>query len=124
MEANEKKLDHNPTVDEPVIPFETLKNFVNRKHLAYEMTPKSPNEVNYIELSRTIPINRALKQAFKQTQIKKNHCILINYAKIVVKMAALIHEVLNDKLFFYLQLNFQSRQQYNVQPKSATQKMC
>ena len=29
--ANEKKIDHNPTVDEPVILFETLKNFVNRK---------------------------------------------------------------------------------------------
>ena len=47
--ANEKKLDENPTVDEPIIPFETLKNFVKRKRLAYEMTPKSSNNVNYLE---------------------------------------------------------------------------
>ena len=47
--ANEKKIDDKPTVYEPVIPFETLKYFVNRKHLAYEMTPKSPTDNFYIE---------------------------------------------------------------------------
>ena len=47
--SNEKKLDHSPTQEEPVISFEIPKNYINRKHIANEMTPKPSNEVNYIE---------------------------------------------------------------------------
>ena len=47
--GNEKKLDRKPTVDEPVNPIERLKNFVNKKHPAYELTPKSSIDVKYLE---------------------------------------------------------------------------
>ena len=95
--ANEKKLDQKLTLDEPVIPFETLKNFVKRKHLAYEMTPKSSNQVKHLEL-KIFPTNHALKHVFKQTQIKKNHRSLLNSAKSVAKKANLSHHVLKNKL--------------------------
>ena len=43
--ANEKKLVHIPTLEEPVISFEVLIKCINRKHIANEMTPS--HEVNY-----------------------------------------------------------------------------
>ena len=95
--ANEKKLDHNPTVDETVIPFQKQKNFVKREHLAYEMTPKSSNEVNHLKPNFFLN-NEALKHVFKQTQTTKNHRSLLNSAKIATKVATLSRDVLNDKL--------------------------
>ena len=38
-----------PLMIQPVIPFETLKNFIKRKHLAYEITPKSSDDANSLE---------------------------------------------------------------------------
>ena len=49
-------------------------------------------------LRNAIPNNHALTHAFKQTQIIKNHRILINSATIAEKMATLSHNVSNDKL--------------------------
>ena len=63
--AKENKLDHNATVDEPVNAFETIKNFVNRKHLAYELTPRFLNEVHYIE-----PQERQSHQSRSQTRFQ------------------------------------------------------
>ena len=47
--ANKRKLDHNPTLEVPVISFELLKKCSNRRHIAKEMTPKPSIEVKYIE---------------------------------------------------------------------------
>ena len=47
--ANEKKLDTNPNLEERVISFEILENYINRKHIAIEMTPELLDDVNYIE---------------------------------------------------------------------------
>ena len=47
--ANEKKNNHHPSVDEVFIPFETISNFAKKKQLAYEVTLKPPNDVNYLE---------------------------------------------------------------------------
>ena len=48
---SERKLDHNPTLEGPVISFAILKNHMNRKHIPNEMTPKPSIEVNCIELT-------------------------------------------------------------------------
>ena len=41
--ATEKKSDQNPTLEKPVIAFEILKNWINRKNIANEKTPKPSN---------------------------------------------------------------------------------
>ena len=46
---NEKKVDQNPAYEEPLISVAILKNCINRKHVANEMTLKPSNEVNYTE---------------------------------------------------------------------------
>ena len=77
--ANEEKLDHDRTVDEPNTPIETLKNFVNRKHLAYDLTPKFSNEVDYLKpqdcyfhLSRSQTKYQTDRENKKNTTIEKN----------------------------------------------------
>ena len=96
--ANGKKLDHNPTVDEPVIPFETLKKFVDKKHLANDMTSKFSMRLTIWNLKNVFPSNHVLKHAFKQNQIMKNQRSLVNSAVILEKMVTLSHDALNDKL--------------------------
>ena len=51
--ANGKKLEHTPTVDSPIINFQVLKDYINRKHLAQEMTPKDPNPIFSVQNTYT-----------------------------------------------------------------------
>ena len=45
--AKGKKLEHYPRVEIPIRAFHTLKDNINRKHLASELTPKkSPSKFN------------------------------------------------------------------------------
>ena len=53
--ANEKKLDHNPTLEEPVILFAILKNYINMNLIANETRLKSSND----------PDNKASPQVYK-----------------------------------------------------------
>ena len=46
--VTEKKQDQKPTVDELLIPFEILKNFVKSENIASEMTSQSSIDVNYL----------------------------------------------------------------------------
>ena len=50
--ANEKKLDTNPTLEERVFSFEILENYINRKHIANEMTPEPSDKIYYMESTR------------------------------------------------------------------------
>ena len=47
--SKEDILDHNPTVEEPVISFDILKICIKRKQIPNEMTPKSSIEVKCVE---------------------------------------------------------------------------
>ena len=47
--ANEKNLQQNPTLEEPLISIENLETHINRKHIANDMTPKPSNDIKYFE---------------------------------------------------------------------------
>ena len=62
------------TVDESNTPTETFKTFVNRKHLAYDMTPKFSNEVVYLKPhERYFQLSRSQKVTKQTEKIKKHH---------------------------------------------------
>ena len=61
--ADKMKPDHGLTVDEPGNQFEIVKNFLTRKNLARGMTPKSFNDVIYLE-----PRQRYSHQSRSQTR--------------------------------------------------------
>ena len=78
-----KKLNASPTVDEQVIPIETLEKIVNRKHFAEEMTTKSSKDVNYTALQERFPTNNDLSHTIEETHTTINHHNLINFATFV-----------------------------------------
>ena len=47
--TNEKKVNHNPTLEEPVVSSDFLQFYINKKHIAIEKTTKLSNEVVYFE---------------------------------------------------------------------------
>ena len=72
FKANEKKLDHNSTVDEQFTPFELLKKFVNRKRLAYEVLPKSSNDVKQLESEERYTHQTRSQTCYQTDPDKKN----------------------------------------------------
>ena len=116
--ANENKLDHNPTVDEPVIAFETLKNFVYRKHLAYEMTPRFLNEVHYLETQE-----RQSHQSRSQTRFQTDPDIEDSpqFNEVCRRNGHSISRCFKRQTDKYRRFTFKYRQHYDAQPKSATQ---
>ena len=75
--AHEKNLVENPNVDEPVIPFEIKKDFLFRKHLAYDLTPEVSKQIESFELLEHNYQQSRFQTRYQTDSTKKNHSIKI-----------------------------------------------
>ena len=65
--AKAKKLHHNSFVNEPFVPLDSIKNIVNRKHLAFEIKPRLFKALPTSNVRKAFLTNIALKHAMRQT---------------------------------------------------------
>ena len=76
------KLDHNPTIDEPIMSRKIWKIHVKKKQLAYGRTTKSSYIVINFETQDRQTHHLRSTHAIKQRQIIKNHRKLRNLHKL------------------------------------------
>ena len=74
-----------------------------------------------LNLMNAIPTNNNIKHAIEQTQIIKNHHSITSFASTAEKNCHSLSRRLKRQTHKPRQLNFESRQPYDAQTKSAAQ---
>ena len=115
-----EKLNKNPTVDEPLIPFGILRKLVNRKWLAYEMKPKFSNVFNHLETQERYSHQSQSQTCYQTDPDSKESLQMRKNCKFCKKRGKSVLNVSNDlQKYIKTVVNLDN----NAQPINATERM-